>query len=210
MPFTISEFAASRPYLYHLTARENLPWLLATRRLDTAAQLLEAAGATHHLRQKRREHLPLLLGEHALLLRDQAPLHEGNIEFRGATTFEDLIESLNGRVYFWPGDGRGPSDYGQRHFERYQGERPTLLRIRFDSLRAANPGVLPAFCQYNSGSPRCSGGAKSPRGPETFVAAGRFSKGVGGVVEVTFERSVRLPDDAEIADTYRGPWRELA
>ena len=40
--------------------------------------------------------------------------------------FEDLVEILNGRVFFWPGAVGGPISYGVRHFERYQNEKPVI------------------------------------------------------------------------------------
>ena|SRR5712691_7943752 len=98
-----------------------------------------------------------------IVVRDQAPLHEGNLSLPRGYTFEDFIESLNGRIFFWPGSAAGPIPHGIRHFERYEQECPVILRVEFQSLLHANPGAEPLYCRYNSGSPRCSNGKKSPR-----------------------------------------------
>lgn len=209
MPFATSDFAARRPYLYHLTSRANADRLARSRRLEMAATLMLAAGRADLLRARRGEHVAIEVDGHQLELRDQGPLHPGNVEFEGGWDFEDLVESLNRRVYFWPGDALGPCDYGLRHWERYRTERPALLRVPAAALLRANPRAQLLFCAYNSGSPRCTGGRRSPRGPRTFLPAGAFPRGVGDVVEVTIPGRVELPAEAEQADSYRGPWVPL-
>jgi hypothetical protein len=119
------------------------------------------------------------------------------------------VESLNRRVFFWPGTASGPISYGIRHFERYQGERPIVLRLLMQSLLASNPASQPLYCRYNSGSPRCSYGTKSSRGANTFVPAGDFAGTPSTVVEVTFQEPITLPADAEYAGRPSGPWRSL-
>jgi len=143
------------------------------------------------------------------LLRDQSPLHQGNIALVGGYTYDDVIEQINRWIFFWPGTAEGPISYGVRHFERYREENPVILRMNIRSLLGSNPEVQPKFCRYNSGSPRCSNGAKSPRGPETFVPAGKFAETPGKVVEVTFEESIVLPADTTIGNHPNGPWRPL-
>jgi hypothetical protein len=147
------------------------------------------------------------MGETVVWIRDQAPLREGNIRFSNGYAFGDLIESLNRRIFFWPGLGAKPISYGMRHFERYEGEKPVVLRIGFEALLRANPGVAPRFCRYNSGSPRCSNGKRSPRGPDTFLLAQDFHETASKVVEVTFDTEIRLPQDTEFGETPKGPWR---
>jgi hypothetical protein len=53
-------------------------------------------------------------------------------------TFEDIIEDLNNRAFFWPGTEHGPNDHGRRHFARYANERPLLIRAATSELIAAN------------------------------------------------------------------------
>jgi hypothetical protein len=144
-----------------------------------------------------------------IVLRDQRPLHAGNAKFPRGYAFEDLLESLNSRVFFWPGTGKTAILYGIRHFEHYEREKPVLLRIKFQSLLDSNPRAVPLFCRFNSGSPRCSYGNRPPRGPNTFVSADDFRETPRRVVEVTFDRQLALPADAEFGRRPTGPWQPL-
>ena len=144
-----------------------------------------------------------------VVLRDQAPLHEGNMDLQEGWTLEDFVEQLNQRVFFWPGTEDGPIDYGLRHFGRYASERPHLIRVRLASLLAANPGAMAQFCRYNSGSPRCVQGRRSPRSERTFLDHADVDFQRNQVVEVTFRGEVGLPFDAELGDRPGGPWMRL-
>lgn len=124
-------------------------------------------------------------------------------------SFEDFVGALNARVFFWPGTGVGPIDYGQRHYARYASERPIVIRADVTDLLASNPSNTPLFCKYNSGSPRWSAGAPSPRGAATFLPCGQATFRAGAVVEVAFEGEVRLPATAEYGDGPTGPWKRL-
>jgi len=161
------------------------------------------------LRTRRSEPVPVSIGKRVVWLRDQGPLYEGNAKLPKGYTFEDLIESLNRRIFFWPGTAAGPISYGIRHFERYENEKPVILRLHFDTLLQANPAAMPRYCRYNSGSPRCSNGEKSPRGPDTFMLAADFSETPSKVVEVTFDTEMRLPVNTELGEQPRGPWKRL-
>jgi hypothetical protein len=103
----------------------------------------------------------------------------------------------------------GPNDYGRRHFSRYEAERPRVLRVPFVAVVAMNPDSSPFVCRFNSGSPRCSGGRKSPRGPRTFIATTDFGRAPSDVVELTFLDGVALPPETETAATYDGPWSPI-
>jgi hypothetical protein len=140
-------------------------------------------------------------------LRDQAPLHAGNMALDDGWTFDDFVAHLNERGFFWPGGDAGPISYGARHYERYAVEKPAILRIATAALLAENPERPPHFCRYNSGSPRCSNGRKSPRTARTFVRGEEADFGLGSVVEVTFVGEVRLPARVELGAQPRGPWR---
>jgi hypothetical protein len=202
-------YAGLRPYLYHLTDRSNLARIRETNTILPVARLMELAGRADLLRIRRRGHEWLNIGQESILTRDQAPLHEGNVELINGFSFEDLVESINRRSFFWPGTAAGPISYGVRHFRRYQKEHPVILKIAFQSLLNMNRGVDPLYCKYNSGSPRCSGGNKSPRGPDTFLPAARFNGAPSKVVEVTFGVPIVLPADARVGNRPAGPWRLL-
>ena len=200
-------FARIRPRLYHLTAAVNVDRIFRTRRLLSATRLFADAGRDPDGR--RRECVQLRIGDDVVHVRDQAPLHAGNIDFQSGWCFEDLLADLNRRVYFWAGKDVGPSAYGVRHFQRYRSERPAILRISTAELLHRNEPALPQFCRFNSGSPRCVNGRKSPRGRETFVPAAVAPFRASDVVELTFVEGARLPPGTEIGFTPSGPWKPL-
>ena len=209
MAFLLDKLISARRFLFHLTTSENLVHIRQTALLKPAAALMRRAKRIELLRARRSTHVPSQTGKRSIVLRDQSPLHRRNVELLDGFGFEDFVESLNNRVFFWPGKDGGPSDYGVRHFERYENEHPVILRVGFRSLVAANPSAKPLFCAYNSGSPRCYMGNKSPRGPNTFLEAQRFAGTLSEVVEVTFEREILLPSDTEYAQHPTGKWRTL-
>lgn len=193
MPLDISRFVKTRPYLYHLTARSNLKLIAASGRLRTAADLLAEAGERPLLRQRRRESRVVVCEGERVHVRDQAPLHAGNLKLSDRWTFDDFVEHLNEHVFFWPGTEAGPIGYGLRHFERYAEEDNVVLVLKTDEVIACQSAIEPRFCRFNSGSPRCTGGKPSPRGPGTFLLARDFVGTPSSVVEVTFRGSVSLP-----------------
>jgi len=170
---------------------------------------MRRAGRVDLLRVRRPVHERISLENDVVWLRDQAPLHRGNLDLPAGFSFDDLVESLNKRTFFWPGTASGPNNYGVRHFERYREEHPALLRVNFRSLLHANPDAVPLHCRYNSGAPRCSYGRKSPRGPNTFLSAADFNGTPGQVAEVTFCGEVELPTDSELGMRPSGPWNLL-
>ncbi|MBX3376187.1 MAG: hypothetical protein KF678_04205 [Phycisphaeraceae bacterium] len=192
MPIDLHQFIAVRPHLFHLTARTNLSSILREGRIESASRLLHRAGRTELVNKRRKGHLVVAIDGWKAELRDQAPLHEGNVVLSDGWGFSDLVKSLNDRVFFWPGKSSGPIPYGVRHFERYKHEDVVVLEIGTDSAMSAN-SLEARYCRYNSGSPRCSGGRKSPRGPQTFARAKEFNGTACDVVEVTFEGSFELP-----------------
>ena len=209
VPFDLLAYGSLRPYLYHLTARANLPRIRQLRVLESAASLAQQANESAIIEARRATHVPLLVGGERVELRDQSPLHARNMRLEDGWTFERFIAHLNERVFFWPGRDAGPNDYGRRHFNRYETEKPVIVRVTFASLIAANPHVTPLFAKFNSGSPRWSGGAPPVRGSRTFVAADVAPFSAGDVVEVTFQGRVQLPADAMIADSPDGAWSAL-
>jgi hypothetical protein len=198
MGFKLLDFIKLRPYVYHLTSRDNLRRLKRTGRMDSAAQLIRMAERPDLLWKRRDKHEPLQIGDETVWLRDQLPLDEGSIRFEEGWDMPRLVEHINRRVFFWPGRAEGFSDYGLRHLGRYLEEGPALLRVPLDKLVEVNKGNPPGLCAYNSGSPRVVKKKKSPRGSKTFVTAEEFPKGRKDVVEVTFENFVLLPDETEV------------
>lgn len=200
MPFDLPTFLRLRPVLYHLTATTNIARIRESRRLVSAAALLESANQRRLISERRPNHLRIAVESAPIHIRDQHPLFAGNIALEGGWSFARLVEELNQRVFFWPCKSTPPhlpSDYGQRHFARYAAEDCKVLVIDTAALFAANAPAAPEFCAFNSGSPRCSPiSGKSPRGPDTFLPAERFPRNPGEVVEVTFRQHVQLPPAA--------------
>jgi len=201
--FSLLRFGQVRPYLYHLTSSDNLSRIRSLRRLESAERLLSKAGLPGLLPERRPTHHLITVDGVPVRLRDQTPLFSGNIEYEDGWDFAAVVAHLNRRVFFWPGGESGPIDYGKRHHERYEGEQPAVIRVPTASLLRENRGNPPLFSRFNSGSPRCSGGRKSPRGSRTFLEAKRCDFTASEVVEVTFLNEVVLPDDTVVR---RGHW----
>lgn len=209
MSFTLQMLASSRPFLYHLTDARNVPRIRATRRLECATRILRSAGDDATIRERRRASCVVEVDGLQVHIRDQAPLHLGNMRLEPGWTFDDFVEHLNARVFFWPGGDTGPISYGVRHFERYADDGPAILRVPTLALFTENTRHLPLFCRWNSGSPRCSYGQKSPRTAQTFVGNDDAEYRPSQVVEVTFEDLVSLPTSTQLGSGPRGPWRPL-
>ncbi len=209
MPFSLTAFAKIRPYSYHLTADVNLDRIRRTGVLRTAKSILEDGGYFESIRTRRTEHRLVQNATDTISVRDQSPLHRGNLNLEDGFSFEDLVLMLNSRVFFWPGTVVGPTDYGVRHFHRYVAESPVILRVPTVELLEANPSLMPMFCRYNSGSPRCTSGRKSPRGKGTFVNNTSFDGSPSEVVELTFEGTVVLPASTGIGSKPTGPFSPL-
>jgi hypothetical protein len=209
MSFCEDDYAALRPFLYHLTDLRNFERISRTRNLQSAGVLLDLVGQSHIARTRRNDKISVDVDGELVTLCDQLPLYEGNIQFANDWTMPDLIEHLNRFVFFWSGWNRGPVVYGVRHFLRYSEEQPRIIRAAFQSLRGINSAADVRFCKYNSGSPRCNTGRRSPRGPDTFARAKSCSFKPSDVVEVVFKSSVALPEDTEWASNIAGPWSAL-
>ena len=199
MPFSINEYEELRPFLYHVTAHENLPRLARLRRLDPASALLQAAGRLDLLRVRRGEPVTLRIEEETVVLKDQKPLVGANVALAPGWEFGDLVEYVNSHVFFWPGDALAAVASGQRLLAHYSPESPLLLRMRLRDVLRTNPGIEPLFCPYNSGAPRMNRGRPIPRGPSLFRRASACPRKRHEVVEVGFKGSVVLPEATEIA-----------
>jgi len=71
--------------------------------LESTAAFLERAGRLDLLRARRRSGERVTVDGIQVHLRDQAPLHAGNVDLPANWSFEDLVELLNRQVFFWPG-----------------------------------------------------------------------------------------------------------
>jgi hypothetical protein len=210
MAIDIERFVAARPYLFHLTDRENLYNIQQNRTLQSATEWLGRGRQRELIRVRRKFSHTIDFSGIYVVLCDQSKLSEASIMLEEGFTFADLVELLNRQVFFWPGESNGPVPSGRRHFERYNACQPSVLRVPTKDLLCANPASEVRFCEYNSGSPRYSGGNPSPRGPRTFAIASEFPRGIGDVVEVTFADRITLPAETEVADSFDGPWRLLS
>jgi len=202
MAFQIENFIALRPYLYHHTAVENLHGLMETRKLTSASRLSNSRKLAY-----RPYAAKVTNGRSQFWLQTQGVLHEANIDFLAGYDFQSLIDRLNSLVFFWPGDASGPIPAGQNHLRGNKWPSNSVsLRVPSREVISSN---LPLFCAYNSGSPRCSGGRKSPRGTETFLPSSLFERTAGRAVEVVFEDCIDLPQSTEVFDELRRSWRPL-
>ena len=215
MPFDIERFVELRPYLFHLTEPGNIARIREVKALESTTRILEQAGRLDLVRQRRTEHTHVEVSGRHIAIRDQKPLDPGSIWYEEGWQFEDVIEYLNQHVFFWPGSSQGPAlPSGVSYIKHYKPEQPIILRIEFASLLAANPELVPLFCRYNSGAPRCSPGSRNPgrktsRGPRTFLPAHDFPLPRSKALEVVFNSLVLLPRNSEVKWHQSCRWEPL-
>ena len=198
MSFTVAEYAELRPFLYHVTARENLPRLRRTRRLEPTAALLRAAARLELLRIRRPEPVTISIDGDTVVLKDQRPLIEANVSPADGWDFGDLVQFLNEHVFFWPGDAIGPVLSGRRLLAHYASDLPTVLRVPVLDLVAVNPEVAPLFSPYNTGAPRMQRGKPVRRGADVFRPAHDARRRRFEVVEVAFRGALLLPHSVQV------------
>lgn len=195
--FSIAQYAALRPMLWHLTHSNNLDLIRKSRVLMPAELLAHAAQASPRRDRQITPGRPVL--------RDQKLLHEKCIAFEEGFSMDDLLRELARRVFFWPGWADRPVKSGQNAINIY-GISDVLIRIPFLEIAEAN---TPYFSRCNSGATRMQQGKAVPRGPSTFLEAIQCDFPPSKVVEVTFINSVTLPQTAEVARSLTGPWETL-
>jgi hypothetical protein len=201
----LNYFLHKVPYLYHLTDRRNLDFILGQNRLYSTVELVEMSSnppGDNFLRNKRFGHAEVEVNGFPIRIRDQKPLNAalGRSLLNGWTP-EQWIYHLNRRVFTWPNLNRL-----RRHFATYQNENPIILRLITQSVIDLNPVV--ELCRINSGDSRCIGhygGNPVPRGVDTFASIADY--GFNDVAEVTFPNGCQLPHVWEIGDHPDGPWR---
>jgi hypothetical protein len=93
--FSIAQYAALRPTLWHLTHRQNLDLIKKSRFLMPACGLYRAP--LDAIRRRRQ------IGSGLPVLRDQDLLHEECIQLQAGFSFADWVKELNRRVLFWSG-----------------------------------------------------------------------------------------------------------
>lgn len=189
----IEQFIEKRPYLYHLTSKENAENIIKHRYIYSTNKLVEMSEDASHagiLRTRRIEHYEVVINGQSYYLRDQRPISELALSKCLTDNWQvgDFLYHLNDRVFMWP-----TLERLSRHYKRYQQEAPVIFRFPTAELLELNPHVL--FCRLNSGATRANSylGGKAPdRGPETFLPANLFDRPVRDVAEVTFENSCNI------------------
>jgi len=212
MTIEFKKLINKNPFLFHLTYLPSLERIRRSMSLESAAKLLELGNQTTWLRKRREEMLEFRIGDDQVVLTDQRPLTSGNVDFQDGWDLGHLVESVNRRVFFWRGDHNGLLSKDRGHFGTYseRGSQLVFLRIPFIDAVAQKRNFTPEYCRFNSGGPRCSGGNKSPRGPNTFVEAGNADFTFGEVREVVFREVFFLPDSTEFCSgDWNGPWQKL-
>lgn len=204
MAFSLEDYCKLRPFSYHLTASSNAGEILRLKQLVSAEQIFTQANSMEFISEKRKTSSSVLRDGVNITVRDQAPLHSGNMSLPTGYTFADFVKYLNKHVYFWPGDEFSPIGYGLRHFSRYQDEAPTIFRICTTELFKNNPA--PLFSKCNSGSPRWSRGKIAPRGPDTFTSGLNSNFPKGKVVELVFVDEVALGNNFQYKSLGSKTW----
>jgi hypothetical protein len=205
----LDQLSEKRPFLYHLTNRENVPSIVRERFIWSASALLQAAddrAAQRYIREKRPNHIMIRVRGQNVHIRDQRPISEKLLAncLLGGLVLGDYYDLLNGRVFFWPTLQRL-----RRHYERYEAEGPTILRFRTQELLDLNHVEL---SRLNSGATRANsylGGIAPPRGRETFQTPDDYGLGISSIAEVTVEDRCALPQNFEHAPSPDGPWIQI-
>jgi hypothetical protein len=198
---TIEKFARSRPYLYHLTHRDNIGSILEARRIESASGLTERVqhpDRENFLQQRRVENVIVGNNEQSFVIRDQAQIREAALRraLVDGCTVEQFINLLNSKVFFWS----TLADVA-KHFSTYTAEGPRVLRFNTTEVFALNEA--PRFCRFNSGATRPHPyyhGTAAPRGLNSFVLAENFDYLPSKVREVTFSQFCILPESYWITE----------
>lgn len=212
MAFNLSDLTDLSPFLYHVTYKKSLERIKRLQSLESAAKLMIAGGKTEWLRKRRDSLISFYIGSDRIILTDQKPINENNIEFQGGWCLPDLIEAINRRVFFWRGPESGLLYSNKGHFGKYQNEGHELVFIRasFVEVNELNAVNGPEVCKYNSGAARQNQGNRIPRGPDTFIKSEQSSFMRRDVQEVVFQDHVKLPEKTQICDgSWSGPWHAL-
>jgi hypothetical protein len=156
MGIALADLIGMSPCLYHVTYEDGLGRIRRSRRLESAAALMDAGGQISWSRKRRDTMLRFLVDDDPIVLTDQLPINVKNIAFQDGWTLPDLIESINRRVFFWRGSTAGLLRSNQGHFGKYEnaGHRLVFLRLNFDETSRLNAERGPELCKHNSGAQR--------------------------------------------------------
>jgi hypothetical protein len=206
----LEQFIEKTPYLYHLTSQGNASNIIARRRLFSANQLIMLSGddtIQNVKREKRQNHLQLIVDGVAISLRDQQPISPVALPKCLTDGWEigDFLYHLNERVFMWPTLKRLWS-----HFGRYENERPVIFRFATREMLTANPHAK--YCRLNSGATRANshlGGKPPERGPNTFQTAADFNLPISQVAEVTFEGECTISGPFSVSDRPDGVFHAI-
>ena len=205
----LEDFINNRPFLYHLTDRENLPSILERGEIWSAELLCKSAFTSNKkrktfLRTKRPEHTLIVVNGKDIRIRDQKPISMTVLQrsLSNGWQAEDFIEHLNKRVFMWPTLNRLI-----RHFNRYRHENPVIIRVSSEEIFNVNEVI--EFAPINSGATRCHpsyNGNAPTRGKETFLPSNQYTSSVASVAEVTFRPHCVLPDQVWYSSLPSGAW----
>jgi hypothetical protein len=194
-------------FLYHLTDRRNLEFILKNKSLFSTNVLAEMAGTENKdlVFEKRFNHETLKIGDCQVFIRDQRPLNAALDKcLTDGWTRSQYIHLLNSKAFFWPNLNRL-----ERHYKRYIDENPVILRVRLKEILEINGHI--ELCHLNSGATRplgSLGGFAPERGPNTFLSLELFDKPVEKIAEIVFDGRVELPLEIWISNAPHGPWEK--
>ena len=113
-------------------------------------------------------------------------------------------------MFLWPGTASGPISTGIAHFEHYvEVGEVRIIRLRLDSLLAANAEKELQVTYCNSGSARHQQGQPVARGRSTFQSVHATEGRAAQVKELTFLGAASLPVNTEWSLSQGGPWQPL-
>ena len=153
MGFSIAQYGALRPTIWHLTHSQNLELIRKSGLLMPAKRLASACLDSPRPGRQVTPGIPVL--------RDQELLHKKCIEFETGYSMEDFLADLHNRVFFWSGWPNRPVRPGRDAIRRYS-ESDVLIRLPFLEVAEGNN---PYFSRCNSGATRMQEGKPVFRGP---------------------------------------------
>lgn len=152
----------------------------------------------------------MMIGDHLVDIRDQLPLRPGSVEFTGGWKLQDLLDELNSRVFFWPGDGVRSRGRSEGHYNKYAvSGAVAVIRMPLRSLLESNPSRWLHVSRCNTGSARSYYGRPVRRGPGIFALPETADFTRGKVVEFSFKEEITLPRETEWSHKLLGPWQRM-
>jgi hypothetical protein len=184
-----------------LTHRDNVDSIINLKRIESAELLslrVRMQNIETFLTTKRTVNIRIYNESQTFILRDQAQIKENALKRSLVNcTYEQFINLVNTKVFFWP----TPKDVTS-HFGTYLAEGPRILRFSTSDVFAINEP--PMFCKLNSGATRPHpyyGGNPAPRGLNTFVSVDNLECNLSKIREVTFSNFCLLPNTYAIAES---------